>query len=201
MSYTLYHAPLCGSQIVLDALKICKAPHRVITLDYEKTAKGKEPRLLKVNPLSRLPTLVLPNKKIMTESGAIILHLAAKYPKAKLTPPAKSADSDLFLRLLFILTGEIYPCFTFKDDPSEWVKPVAARAGYAHAVDIHRKELWKYFESLLPRSGPWALGKRFSAIDLYLASMTLWGPGKKWFEQELPRLAKIGEAARHLRGQ
>jgi GST-like protein len=200
MKYVLFHAPHTGSQIVLDALQVCRAPLRLIPVDYEKSSKGKDARLKKANPLSRLPTLVLPNRKIMTESGAILLHLAERYPKAGLSPPPRSADHDLFLRLLFIINGEIYPCFTFRDDPSEWVRPVAARDGFAEAVGKHRKELWIYFQSLLPRTGDWALGKRFSAIDLYLASMTTWGPGQDWFRKETPKLHQIGENARILAG-
>jgi len=191
MDYTLFYAPHTGSDIALGVLRASGAPHKLVRLSYELTRKGQEPRLKKVNPLSRLPTLVLPNGQVLTESGAILLHLHAAYPKAGLAPKAGTPDYDRFLRILFILTGEIYPCFTFVDDPSEWVSAKSARRPYALAIGKHRKELWKYVESLLAPRGPWALGKKWSGLDLYLAQMTSWRPGPEWFAKSTPRIAAI----------
>jgi GST-like protein len=194
--YTLYTAPYTGGQIIERALKYCRAPYVRINLDYEKTSKGLEPRLKKINPLSRLPTLILPNGTVLTESGAIILHLRQAFPKAGLTPTPGDKNYDLFLRLLFILTGEIYPCFTFMDDPSEWSIDPKSRASYRSAVLKHQKSIWKTFDSLRIKAGPWVLGKTFSALDLYLAEMTYWRPREPWFRKYLPDLAKIAVRAR-----
>jgi GST-like protein len=188
MKYQLFHSPGTGSQIILDALQLCKAPHEVIEVNYEKAAKGKDRRLKKVNPLSRLPTLVLPDQSVLTESGAILLHLAHRYPKAKLAPRAGSKNYDRFLRLLFIITGEIYPCFTFSDDPAEWVESKPAQKQLFESVVKHKAELWKLVDSLLDSKGPHALGKEFSCIDLYLNVMTSWRPGQKWFTKNAKRI-------------
>lgn len=205
MTLTLFHAPDTGSQIVYDALVVCRAPFKLVRVDYEKSSRGEDLRLRKANPLSRLPTFVLPNREILTESGAIVLHLDALYPRAGLSPKPLSTDHARFLRLLFILTGEIYPCFTFRDDPSEWVRAKASRAPYAEAINRHRKELWIHFESLMPSRGthrePWAMGRKFTAIDLYLKTMTQWGPGWDWFQRHTPKLARIAAHARvHVAG-
>jgi GST-like protein len=40
---------------------------------------------------------------------------------------------------------------------------------------------------------PWFLGERFSALDLYIAVMTHWRPGRKWFAVKTPKLMAIAE--------
>ncbi len=42
---------------------------------------------------------------------------------------------------------------------------------------------------------PHFLGKTFSAIDLYLAAMSHWRPGAKWWAEEAPKMKSAAEAA------
>jgi GST-like protein len=42
---------------------------------------------------------------------------------------------------------------------------------------------------------PHFLGERFSAIDLYLAAMSHWRPGRKWWAAETPKLLAAADAA------
>jgi len=42
--------------------------------------------------------------------------------------------------------------------------------------------------------GPWFLGERRSALDLYVSVMTRWQPRRAWFAEETPRLAAIAAA-------
>ena len=44
--------------------------------------------LLTVNPLARVPTLILSDGQILIESAAIALHLAEFLPEAELAPPS-----------------------------------------------------------------------------------------------------------------
>jgi GST-like protein len=77
--------------------------------------------------------------------------------------------------------------------PTRFV-PDAAADPFVAAVDQHRKALWGAVEGAADE--PWFLGARFSAIDLYLGTMTRWEPGPAWFAAEMPRLAAIGARAR-----
>jgi GST-like protein len=49
--------------------------------------------------------------------------------------------------------------------------------------------MWRVLEG--EAASPWFLGERFSALDLYVAVMTNWRPGRKWFDANTPRLAAI----------
>jgi GST-like protein len=39
------------------------------------------------------------------------------------------------------------------------------------------------------------LGRRFSALDLYVTVMTRWRPGTAWFQAECPALAAVAREA------
>lgn len=38
---------------------------------------------------------------------------------------------------------------------------------------------------------PWFLGERLSALDIYIAAMTRWRPGRRWFAEHTPKLWAI----------
>jgi GST-like protein len=96
----------------------------------------------------------------------------------------------MFLRWLLFIVAAIYPTFTYGDDPARWAGGEAAGKHLRQATDEHRKDLWRYFAAQ-NSCKPWALGERFSALDLYVAVMNMWRPGPDWFKQECPALAGI----------
>jgi GST-like protein len=86
MEYILCSSPGTGADIIEAALRICDLPYRLVTIDYEKSFKGKIKELKKLNRQSRFPTLITPRNEVMTESGAMIIHLANLFPPAELMP-------------------------------------------------------------------------------------------------------------------
>lgn len=193
--YTLYGAPGWGSAIAELMLTWCGAPFDMVDVEgFDRPGPARE-RLLKLNPLAQVPTLVLPTGEVMTESAAIALLLSETYPDAGLAPPPGSPDRARFLRWLVWLTAAVYPTFTYADYPDRWA-PEAGQA-FAWRVDGHRQELWRQFDAEL-RPGPWCLGDAFSALDIYLIPMTRWRPRRDWFAEHLPRLHAVALAAESL---
>jgi GST-like protein len=43
--------------------------------------------------------------------------------------------------------------------------------------------------------GPWFLGARFSALDIYIAIMTRWRPRRAWFAENCGKLHAIATRA------
>jgi GST-like protein len=195
-AYSLYGASGSGSMIVEAALALAGVPVRLIEVDWEQT--GWESDLLKeLNPLGQLPTLILPSGEVMTETAAIVLHLADRFPDAQLAPPAGHPDRAAFLRWLVFLVAAVYPTFTYGDVPKRWVQgDEAAAAMLRHGTDEHRKVLWRYLEGVVRE--PWFLGETFSAIDLYVWLMRWWRPGREWFEAQCPRLDAVGRRVAEL---
>jgi GST-like protein len=187
--YHLIASKGCGSMIVEAALALAKLPHEVEMIPYVEPGPQRD-RLLALNPLGQVPTLMLPDGRAMAESAAILLHIADQAPKAGLIPAAKDPARPMFLRWLEFIVAAIYPTFTYGDDPMRWAGDEAAGKHLRQATDEHRKELWRYFAAQNPCE-PWVLGETFCALDLYVAVMNMWRPGPAWFKKECPALADI----------
>lgn len=191
---TLYGEPGWGSAIVELQLAW-------YGLDYEYERVGnlfKDPearaRLQAVNPLAQVPTLVLPDGTVMTESAAITLLLAEQAGSDSLVPAAGSDERAAFLRWLVFIVANIYPTYTYADDPARFVEVVDAQKPFRRSVDAYACRLYSQLEDVA--ATPWFLGDKFSAIDIYLAVMTEWRPNPPWFEKNAPRLSAIARATR-----
>ncbi|MCE9523955.1 MAG: glutathione S-transferase, partial [Alphaproteobacteria bacterium] len=166
-SYKLYAATGGGSMIVEAAFAFTKLKLEVVDVPWNDM--GWDSKVLKdLNPLGQVPTLIMPNGAVMTESAAIILHLADRVKDFPLVPPPAHKQRAEFLRWLVFLVSAVYPTFTYGDVPERWVsvtKEKGAGKALVAATDDHRKVLWRYVESQV--KGPWFLGKTFSALDIY----------------------------------
>jgi GST-like protein len=125
----------------------------------------------------------------MTESAAITLHLADLTGSSDLVPAVGEATRPAFLRWLVFLVANVYPTFTYADDPARFVPGEAAQQGFRENVDAYALRLWGQVEDVA--GIPWFLGERFSALDIYLAVMTRWRPRRAWFATNRPRLHAI----------
>ena len=59
ISYTLLASKGCGSAVVEACLAITGLPHAVEEIEYGRARAGHD-RLLALNPLGQVPTLILP---------------------------------------------------------------------------------------------------------------------------------------------
>ena len=193
MSYTLWGragwgSTLAEAQLVWYGLPFTFKPVGDLLREPDSRAE-----LQKVNPLAQVPTLVLPDGQVMSESAAITLLLADIAGTDSLVPAAGSAERAAFLRWLVFLVANIYPTFTYADDPSRFVSVNAARDPFRAATDAYAQRLWKQIEGAA--RSPWFLGERFSALDIYVGVMTRWRPKRGWFESETPKLFAIARRA------
>lgn len=178
----------CGSAIVEAALVLAKIPYDREEADYT-TREGRD-RIAEVNPLAQVPTLVLPDGTVMTETAAIVLYLDGLVPELGLVPDVRDPLRREALRWLMFLVAAVYPTFTYGDEPNKWVGD--AGASLRESTDEHRKSLWRLVEGAA--RGPWFLGETPSALDLYVSVMTRWRPRREWFAQACPRLHAIATA-------
>jgi GST-like protein len=191
--YVLIGSPGWGSAIAEALLDLSGLPYQVEDIDASKpTAESK--RLTALNPLAQVPTLLLPDGTVMTESAAIALHLADRAPGAELAPPPGDPTRAAFLRWLVFIVANVYPMYTVGDDPSRFVSGEAAQKELRASTDAYRAKSWGIVEAAIgPR--PWFLGTRFSALDVYAKVMTHWRPRRDWFKDNCPKLMSVALAA------
>ncbi len=176
----------CGSALVEAILTIAEIPY-----SREEHHYGKPEGLAAIqryNPLGQVPTVVLPDGSVMTESAAIALYVSELAPAAGLLPPAADPLRREALRWLVFFVAAIYPTFTYGDDPKLWGCGDELRA----STDRRREAHWRQLEGVA--RGPWFLGERWSVLDVYISIMSRWRPKRAWFAAECPRLHAIAEA-------
>jgi GST-like protein len=191
--YKLYARPGWGSTIVEAQLAWYGLPFQIEDVDDLFASAAAREHLAPVNPLAQVPTLILPDGQIMTESAAITLYLADVTKNAELVPAPDEKTRPAFLRWLVFLVANLYPTFTYIDDPARFVAVEAAQQPFAESVGAYRQRLWGQMAA--DAGSPWFLGDRFSALDIYLAVMTRWRPRRQWFADNCPQLHAIALGA------
>lgn len=190
----LYENPGWGSAIVELQLAFYGIPYDLITVGNVHQDPTARAALGKVNPLIQVPTMVLENGEVMTESAAISLLLADIAKSDALVPKSRTKDRAAFLRWLIFLVASIYPSFVYSDAPERFVKGNGGESYQLNVIE-HRKSLWKVMDAEAQRrGGPFFLGARLTAIDFFLACMVHWRPREEWFKAETPNLWRSAEA-------
>src|SRR5215472_14524996 len=179
--YKLYARPGWGSVLAEAQLAWYGLDYELEELDDLFASAAAREKLAPLNPLAQVPTLILPDGQIMTESAAITLHLADVTGRTELVPAPGESVRPGFLRWLVFLVANIYPTFTYADDPARFVPGEEAQQGFLANVDAYAQRLWQQVEETA--GAPWFLGERLSALDIYVAVMTRWRPRRAWFDQ------------------
>lgn len=178
----LYGVPAWGSAIVETMRALVGEPYDFVDVEGFDHPGAAQDRLAAVNPLRQVPTLMLDDGEVLTETAAIALWLAGRH--AGLAPAPGSAEHRRFLRLLIWIVANLYPTFTYGDYPERWAP--SAQDELTDATNTHRERLYRWLEEQVV--GPYVLGEQASALDCYAAVIIDWRPGHPWFAENTPRL-------------
>lgn len=176
----------CGSVLAEASLILAGVSFEREEVDYEHPT----PAFLALNPLGQVPTIVMDDGSIMTETAAFAIWLDGEHPRAKLLPPTGDPARAQALRWLVYFVAAIYPTFTFGDQPEKFVGDAGERL--RASSNARREACWRQVEAAA--KGPWFLGERFSILDVYISTMTLWRPRREWFAEHAPKLHAIAIA-------
>ena len=172
--YLLYGKKGSGSAAIEAALELVAAPYRLVE------AASWEPNdafagLLKVNPLGQIPTLVLSDGSVLSESAAILIHLGGAHPES--------------VRGLVFIAANCYAAISIIDYPERWCADADSdnavkeriRAGTRERLHRH----WEIFADLFP-ARPWLSGAEPGALDVHAAVVSKWSGARKHLEQRRP---------------
>lgn len=185
--YTLYGKKGSGSASIQVALGIIGTPFRIVeTASWDTNDAFVE--LLKVNPLGQIPTLVLEDGSVLTESAAILIHLGSVHPESGLLPRDASARAQMIRGLVFI-AANCYSAISIIDYPERWCADADAddavkdriRAGTRARLHKH----WEIFADLFP-ARPYLGGAELGALDLFAAVVSKWSGSRKHLEKARP---------------
>jgi glutathione S-transferase/GST-like protein len=172
--FKLYAKLNAGSVVVEAVLAACGAKYEIE--DVIREAHGSmSANLYRVNPRGEVPTLILPDGAVMTESAAIIIHLADIFPAAGLAPAVASPLRPRYLRWILFMATTVYMSVLHYYHTGHYTTDAAgipgikakALAGFAAEFDMLAGALGK---------GPFMLGNSMSALDIYVAMLAAWAP-------------------------
>lgn len=164
---TLYHAPRSRSSRIVWLLEEIGEPYEIQYVGIRRGDGSGETDANNPHPHGKVPALVH-DGIVVTESIAICQYLGETFPAAGLqVKPGEPGRAD-YLSWLAYYAGVIEPSLTCKFLNVETPRGVPG---------------WVPWEAVEARigaqleAGPWALGERFTTVDILIASLLQWaGP-------------------------
>lgn len=171
--YTLYGTSGSGAAAIEIALGACKQPfERITASSWEPQSAQRD--LARLNPLQQIPTLVLPDGSVLTESAAILIHLGLAFPRSGLLPASASAQAQALRGLVFV-AANCYAAISIGDYPQRWTtattRPAHERVRQGARRQLHRH--WEVFADTFP-AAPYLGGKRPGALDFLAVVVSKW---------------------------
>jgi glutathione S-transferase len=173
---TLHYHPGNANLAPHMLLREAGAPFELALVDRANRAQ-KSPAYLKLNPNGRIPVLV-DGDLVLYEAAAICLHLADRFPDAKLAPPVGTPARATFYKWLVWMTNTLQARLMHYFYPEQATPEAAAHAGVKAAAEADVVALLGQLEALLAsHGGPWLLGADFGAADAYAFMLCRWTRG------------------------
>lgn len=167
--YRLYYYPVTVAMAPHAALEEIGAPFELVNVDIRGTVL---PAYRRIQPLGRVPALD-DDGFTMFESAAILMYLADKHPEACLAPAVGERDRGRYYQWIIFLAGTVYAALKVHGYPHRFAPEGASLTETSAKAARMLDDLWQKVEVMLG-DGPYILGPRFSAADLYLHQFTTW---------------------------
>jgi GST-like protein len=190
--HTLYGAKTSGAAAIEVALGRAGLPYRLVeAATWEPDSALDE--LRRLNPLQQIPTLVLPDGNVLTESAAILIHLGLAHPASRLLPDDAAARAQC-LRGLVFLAANCYAAIGVIDYPERW------RSRDIEGFDEQLREgakarlrrYWEIFADTFAAQ-PFLGGDTPGALDILAAVISRWSGGRDHLRQARPALLSVLE--------
>ncbi|MAL78037.1 MAG: glutathione S-transferase [Sneathiella sp.] len=184
----LYYGP--GTVAIASHLALAEAgaDYEAIEVDFANAAQTK-PDYLAINPKGRVPALVT-ERGILTETPAILLYIAQRYPEKNLAP------LDDIHRLAEMQAFNSYLCSTVHVNHAHRMRGPRWASEESSFEDMRRKVKGNMEACLtLIQSdmykGPWIMGETFTVADCYFFAIYRWLEGDKVDINDYPKLADL----------
>lgn len=178
------------------------APHATLAeigVEYElvrveRDAEGRvTEEYLALNPWGKIPTLE-DGDLVLTESAAICLHLADRFPDARLAPPVGTPERAELYRWLLWLSNTVQMTQMRHFYPDRY-----GTAGVKEAADAELAGHYDLLDAHLAERG-WLVGDERTVADFFLFMLTRWGRFLEPAAWDRPNLRAHWLRALELRG-
>jgi glutathione S-transferase len=184
---TLYYAPNTCALASHIALEHVGAEYETVRVDFSKNEQC-SPEYLRLNPKGRVPALVT-SRGILTETPAILLFICQSFPDAGLAPLEDAFDLARMNAFNSYLCSTVHVAHAHRMRGYRWVDDPLAIAAMQKKVPQSVAECCRLIESEFLQ-GPWVLGERYSASDIYLFTLARWLEADGVDPERFPKVAK-----------
>jgi glutathione S-transferase len=192
--YKLYNVKAWGSLGIHCLLEEMDVPYTNIWMTAEQV---RAPDFRAISPLGFIPALGLADGRSLYESAAIVSFLVAAHPEKHMSPVPGSPAYGEFMSLLHFMSTEIYGLGNVAYFAAQYMDGAGQQEMLCSRVREQVAGHWLMLEKRLDASGPWLMGREFSALDLYAFMMTVWGhPSEQALHDRFPAIAKLAAAVR-----
>jgi glutathione S-transferase len=138
-------------------------PYKKVLVDIRDQDRKDDPEFLAASPMGKVPAIVDGDVR-MSESAAICLYVADKYPEGDLAPAVDGPLRGQFLYWMIFTPGVIEPSMA---DKFRNLKTSRYQSG------------WRDFDLMIEtlenglKEGPWLPGEQFSAADVMVGSSAI----------------------------
>jgi glutathione S-transferase/GST-like protein len=192
--YTLYWSPGTGSFAPHAALNEVGAQFDLVEIDLESN-QHHSPEFLAINPRAQVPVLTLPDGTVMTESVAMMMHIADCHPESALMPEIGAARRATAYRWLVFCAVNLYETGCRIEDTHHYSDNPTDYDGIRDKALINLNEYWTMVSDAIGE-GPFLFGRACSAVDICLLMIAQWHPDSDELLQRLPKLTTLCDAVR-----
>ena len=144
-----------------------------------------------MNPWGQVPVLIMPDGSTLTETAAILIHLAACHPKKALAPLPGTPEHARFLRWMVFTSANVYEAVLRISYPFRYTTDANALQATRDCAVRRMGESLSVIEAEFG-DGQYLLGDALTVVDVYLAMLFIWFKG----EIDAPRLASMTDGVR-----
>lgn len=192
--HLVYTSPGTGGFVVQAVLEEAAAPYRLVEVD-SKAGEHKSPDFLRLNPMGQVPVLELPNGKRMTETAAMVIHIADQLAPGKLAPDTRSPLRSDFLKWLIFMAVNLYAADLRAYYPGRYTTDSAGAEGVKEAA---LRDMERQFDIIDRAIGDnrFLVGDAFTAGDPYLLMLAHWHPDADSVFGRFANLARVCDSLR-----
>ena len=184
---TLYGTKGSGSAAVEAALRLAGQPFQLVDAASWLATPGLE-KLKRVNPLVQVPTLVLDDGTVMTESAAILIWAGLRFPQSGLLPPAPAQA----IRGLVFIAANCYAAIGVIDFPARFCADADEATGERIRAGT-RSRLHEYWRIFAEEFGAHMNAERPGALDVLAAVVSRWSTARAHLAAQRPAFHAILE--------
>jgi len=157
---TLYTNAMSRGNTIDLLFRFLDIPHQRIELAYGDEMHTHE--YLALNPMGKVPTLT-DGDIVVTESAAICLYLADKFPEKGLSPALNAPERANYYRWFTFAAGPLEAAFTVQQMGIELTEEQQHMSGFGSY-----QRVMACIESEFSKLSPYICGSSLTAVDIYL---------------------------------